>query len=63
MNRAQRPVLWPIDRRWEAGQRLAKKLLLELYAAAAAGGGAHNAQVMRGKEASGVWELHITAAD
>ncbi|GFR41652.1 hypothetical protein Agub_g2389 [Astrephomene gubernaculifera] len=32
--------------RWEAGQRLSRKLLLQLYAAATAGGGAHNAQAV-----------------
>ncbi|KAG2500410.1 hypothetical protein HYH03_001981 [Edaphochlamys debaryana] len=32
--------------RWEAGQRLSRKLLLQLYAAAAAGGGAHSPQAV-----------------
>ncbi|EFJ47753.1 hypothetical protein VOLCADRAFT_81369 [Volvox carteri f. nagariensis] len=36
--------------RWEAGQRLARKLLLNLYAAAAAGGGAHNTLVSLSRE-------------
>lgn len=31
--------------RWEAGQRLSRKLLLQLYSAAAAGGAAHGDKV------------------
>ncbi|KAG2426656.1 hypothetical protein HXX76_012967 [Chlamydomonas incerta] len=49
--------------RWEAGQRLSRKLLLQLYSAAAAGGGAHNAKVVaeRCGAAGGVPEPLVAA--
>ncbi|GLI71085.1 hypothetical protein VaNZ11_016002 [Volvox africanus] len=49
--------------RWESGQRLARKLLLKLYAAAAAGGGDHSAKAVgeRCTAAGGVPDAFVGA--